>query len=596
MKSSVAKKKEELNFESDLEESMSKENIIKTSDIFLLKCQTGIKGLDEITDGGIPGGRPTLVCGSAGCGKTLFAMEFLVHGAIEFDEPGVFMSFEESSEELAQNVASLGFDLGELESTHKLLFDHVSIERGEIEETGEYDLEGLFIRLNHSIDSIGAKRVVLDTIESLFGGLTNESILRAELRRLFRWLKEKGVTAIITGERGEGTLTRHGLEEYVSDCVILLDNRVDGQISTRRLRIIKYRGSAHGTNEYPFLIDENGISVLPITSLGLHHIVSSERISSGIPRLDTMLGGKGYYRGSSILVSGTAGTGKTSIAANFANSACERGERCLYFAFEESSNQLTRNMRSIGVDLEPWIRQKLLNIYAVRPTLYGLEMHLVKMYKLIREFKPRVVIIDPITNLIAVGSDNEVKSMLSRLIDFLKADQITALFTNLSHAGSTFENTEFGISSLMDTWLLLRDIEIGGERNRGLYILKSRGMAHSNQIREFLLTDNGIDLINVYLGPAGVLTGTARIAQEALEKAAQTSRKQEIEQKKRDLHRRLAAIEARIAALNSEFKDAQEEVDKLTRQEESQERALAEERAKMTHLRKADDPTPDEKP
>lgn len=574
---------------------MLKENNIKTSDICLLKCQTGIKGLDEITDGGIPGGRPTLVCGNAGCGKTLFAMEFLVHGAIEFDEPGVFMSFEESSKELAQNVASLGFDLKELELTHKLLLDHVSIERGEIEETGEYDLEGLFIRLNHSIDSIGAKRVVLDTIESLFGGLANEGILRAELRRLFRWLKEKGVTAIITGERGEGTLTRHGLEEYVSDCVILLDNRVERQISTRRLRIIKYRGSAHGTNEYPFLIDENGISVLPITSLGLKHIVSSERISSGIPRLDTMLGGKGYYRGSSILVSGTAGTGKTSIAANFANSACERGERCLYFAFEESPSQLTRNMRSIGVDLEPWIRQKLLNIYAVRPTLYGLEMHLVKMYKLIREFKPNVVIIDPITNLIAVGSDNEVKSMLSQLIDFLKADQITALFTNLSHAGSTFEHTEFGISSLMDTWLLLRDIEIGGERNRGLYILKSRGMAHSNQIREFLLTDNGIDLINVYLGPAGVLTGTARIAQEAQEKAAQTSRKQEIEQKKRDLHRRRAAIEAQITALNSEFEDAKEEVDKLTRQEESQERALAEERAKMTHLRKADESTPDEK-
>ncbi|HMB44462.1 MAG TPA: circadian clock protein KaiC [Candidatus Methanoperedens sp.] len=573
---------------------MLKENNIKTSDIFLLKCQTGIRGLDEITDGGIPEGRPTLVCGSAGCGKTLFAMEFLVHGAIEYNEPGVFMSFEESSQELAQNVASLGFDLGELESTHKLLLDHVSIERGEIEETGEYDLEGLFIRLNHSIDSIGAKRVVLDTIESLFGGLANEGILRAELRRLFRWLKEKGVTAIITGERGDGTLTRHGLEEYVSDCVIMLDNRVEGQISTRRLRIIKYRGSAHGTNEYPFLIDENGISVLPITSIGLQHIVSSERISSGIPRLDTMLGGKGYFRGSSILVSGTAGTGKTSIAANFANSACERGERCLYFAFEESPSQLTRNMRSIGVDLEPWIRQKLLNIYAVRPTLYGLEMHLVKMYKLIREFKPNVVIIDPITNLIAVGSDTEVKSMLSRLIDFLKADQITGLFTNLSHAGSTFEHTEFGISSLMDTWLLLRDIEIGGERNRGLYILKSRGMAHSNQIREFLLTDNGIDLVNVYLGPAGVLTGTARIAQEAQEKAGQTSRKQEIEQKKREFHRRRAAIEAQIAALNSEFEEAQEEIDKLIQQEEAQEEALTDVSAKMAHLRASDDPNPKE--
>jgi circadian clock protein KaiC len=567
---------------------MSKENYIKTSDIFVLKCQTGIRGLDEITDGGIPGGRPTLVCGSAGCGKTLFAMEFLVHGAIEYDEPGVFMSFEESSEELAQNVASLGFDLKELEATHKLILDHVSIERGDIEETGEYDLEGLFVRLNHSIDSIGAKRVVLDTIESLFGGLANENILRAEIRRIFRWLKEKGVTAIITGERGVGTLTRHGLEEYVSDCVVLLDNRVEGQISTRRLRIIKYWGSDHGTNEYPFLIDEMGISVLPITSLGLQHEVSSERISSGIPRLDTMMGGKGYYRGSSILISGTAGTGKTSIAASFANAACNRGEKCLYLAFEESPSQITRNMLSIGIDLEPWIKQELLDIYSVRPTIYGLEMHLVKMYKLVREFKPKVVIIDPVTNLIAIGSNTEVKSMLSRLIDFLKSNQITGFFTNLSHNGFALEQSEFGISSLMDTWILLRDIEIGGERNRGLYILKSRGMAHSNQIREFLLTDNGIDLVNVYLGPAGILTGTARIEQEAQEKAAKTLHKQEILQKKRELNRRRTAIEAQIAALNSEFVEAQEEVDKLTQQEEAQERALVEVRSKIEHLRTAD--------
>ncbi len=553
----------------------------------LPKCQTGIRGLDEITDGGIPKGRPTLVCGSAGCGKTLFAMEFLVRGAAQYNEPGVFMSFEESSEELAQNVASLGFDLNDLAARKKMFLDHVRIERSEIEETGEYDLEGLFIRLNHAIDSIGAKRVVLDTIESLYGGLANEGILRAELRRLFRWLKEKGVTAIVTGERGEKMLTRHGLEEYVSDCVILLDNRVEGQISTRRLRIVKYRGSSHGTNEYPFLIDEMGISVLPITSIGLQHDVSTERISSGIPRLDTMLEGEGYYRGSSILISGTAGTGKTSIAAHFANAACSRGERCLYFAFEEAPSQITRNMRSIGIDLEPWINQGLLDIYAVRPTIYGLEMHLVKMYKLVRDFKPKVVIIDPVTNLIAIGSDTEVKSMLSRLIDFLKANQITALFTNLSHGGS-LEQTEFGISSLMDTWLLLRDIEIGGERNRGLYILKSRGMAHSNQIREFLLTDKGIDLVDVYLGPAGVLTGSARMAQEAQEKAAELMRREEIERKKRELERKSATVEAQITALRSEFEAAQEEVNKLIQQEEMQEKALAGDRAEMMRLRKAD--------
>ncbi|VVB53131.1 Circadian clock protein kinase KaiC [uncultured archaeon] len=554
----------------------------------LPKCQTGIRGLDEITDGGLPKGRPSLVCGSAGCGKTLLAMEFLVRGAIQYNEPGVFMSFEESPKELAQNVASLGFDLNDLTARKKMSLDHVRIERSEIEETGEYDLEGLFIRLNHSIDSIGAKRVVLDTIESLYGGLANEGILRAELRRLFRWLKEKGVTAVVTGERGEGTLTRHGLEEYVSDCVILLDNRVEGQITTRRLRVVKYRGSLHGTNEYPFLIDEKGISVLPITSIGLQHDVSNERISSGIPRLDTMLGEKGYYRGSSILISGTAGTGKSSTAASFADAACKRGERCLYFAFEEAPNQIIRNMRSIGIDLEPWIKKGLLEIYAVRPTIYGLEMHLVKMAKLIDEFKPRVVIIDPITNLIAIGSETEVKSMLARLIDFLKAKQITALFTNLSHAGGALEQTEFGISSLMDTWLLLRDIEIGGERNRGLYILKSRGMAHSNQIREFLLTDNGIDLIDVYLGPSGVLTGSARAAVEVQDKISDLMRKEEIELKKRELERQRKAIEGQIAVLRAEFEGKEEEENMLTQKEKLQEETDIEARKEMAHIRKAD--------
>lgn len=552
------------------------------------KCQTGIRGLDEITDGGLPRGRSTLVCGSAGCGKTLLATEFLVRGASQYNEPGVFMSFEESSEDLAQNVASLGFDLGDLAARNMMFLDHVLIERSEIEETGEYDLEGLFIRLNHAIDSIGARRVVLDTIESLYGGLASGGILRGELRRLFRWLKDKGITAIVTGERGEKSLTRHGLEEYVSDCVILLDNRVDGQISTRRLHIVKYRGSSHGTNEYPFLIDEKGISVLPITSLGLQHDVSTERISSGIPRLDTMMGGEGYYRGSSILISGTAGTGKTSIAASFANAACERGERCLYFAFEEAPSQIARNMRSIGIDLEPWMKQGLLNIYAVRPTVYGLEMHLVKMHKQVNEFTPKVVIIDPVTNLITVGGETEVKSMLTRLIDFLKANSITALFTNLAHAGVALEQTEFGISSLMDTWILLREIEIGGERNRGLYILKSRGMAHSNQIREFLLTDSGIDLLDVYTGPGGVLTGAARSAQEDQERPSALMRREEIDRRKRELDFRSKAIEAQITTLRLKLESAQEEVNKLELQEEMKKKILAEDRAEMMQLRKAD--------
>jgi circadian clock protein KaiC len=460
----------------------------------LPKALTGISGLDDITHGGLPKGRPTLVCGGAGCGKTLLGLEFIIRGATQFDEPGVFMAFEETAEELAQNVRSLGFDLDALIAGKRVAVDHVRVERAEIVEAGEYDLEGLFLRLGHAIDSVGAKRVVLDTIETLFGGFTDQAVLRSELRRLFRWLKDKGVTAIITGERGDGQLTRQGLEEYVSDCVIFLDHRVNEQISTRRLRIVKYRGSTHGTNEFPFLIDEQGISVLPVTGLRLDHPVSSERVSSGVPELDAMLGGKGYYRGSSILVSGTAGTGKTSLAAHFVHESARRGERCLYFAYEESPNQLMRNMRSIGLDLEPFVRKGTLGLHASRPTLHGLEMHLVKAHKIVAEFQPTVVAVDPISNFISGGSAADAQLMLLRLLDFLKSKQITAFFTHLTAGGKALEATDIGVSSLIDTWLLVREIEVGGERVRGLYVIKSRGMAHSNQVRKFLLTSRGVQL------------------------------------------------------------------------------------------------------
>jgi circadian clock protein KaiC len=528
----------------------------------LAKTPTGIEGLDEITFGGLPKGRTTLICGSAGCGKTLLSMEFLVHGAMQFNEPGVFMAFEETEEDLRKNVASLGYDLKDLSDRNKLIIDYVHIERSEIEETGEYDLEGLFVRLGYAIDSIGAKRVVLDTIESIFAGLPNPSILRAELRRLFRWLKDKGVTAIVTGERGDGTLTRHGLEEYVSDCVILLDHRTREQISTRRLQIVKYRGSTHGTNEYPFLIDEDGISVLPITSVGLQHKASSDRVSSGVPRLDTMLGGKGYYRGTSILVSGTAGTGKSSLAAHFVDAACRRGERCIYFATEESPDLIVRNMRSIGIDLALWVKKALLRFDATRPTFHGLEMHLLRMHKLVEETKARIVVVDPITSYISLGDTLEVKSMLTRLIDFFKAYQVTAFFTSLTEGGNDLEQTEVGISSLMDTWILLRSIESNGERNRGIWVLKSRGMPHSNQIREFVFTGHGIELLDVYIGSEGVLTGTARAAREAKERAQVMLHRQELELKQRNLKRKNQSLEAKIAALRAEFEAEREEMEK----------------------------------
>jgi circadian clock protein KaiC len=564
----------------------------------LPKAPTGIQGLDEITGGGLPRGRPTLVCGSAGCGKTLLAMEFLVRGATEFDEPGVFVAFEETAEELAQNVRSLGFDLDDLAAKNKLVVDYVHVERNEIEESGEYDLEGLFIRLGMAIDSVGAKRIVLDTLETLFGGLTNAGILRAELRRLFRWLKDRGVTAVITAERGDGTLTRHGLEEYVSDCVILLDHRVTDQLSTRRLRVVKYRGTLHGTNEYPFLIDETGISVLPVTSLGLQQEVSDERVSTGVPRLDAMLGGDGVYRGSSVLVSGTAGTGKTSLAAHFADATCRRGERCLYFSFEESEGQMVRNMRSIGLDLAPWIKKGLLEFHATRPTAYGLEIHLATLHKMIDDFKPSAVVIDPITAFLGAGQTAEAESMLMRLIDLLKSRQVTGFFTSLTHDGDAREQSQVGISSLIDTWLLVRDIELGGERNRGLYVLKSRGMAHSNQIREFLLTGHGVELKDVYVGPEGVLTGSMRLAQEAREEAAAATRQQEIERRQRELERRRLALEAQLTAQRAQFEAEREELEQLVAGEQAAADRLRATRAEMARSRKADAPAeaPNDRP
>lgn len=552
----------------------------------LVKTPTGILGLDEVTLGGLPQGRPTLICGGAGCGKTLFSLEFIVRGAQEFNEPGVFIAFEEKAEELATNVASLGFDLYELQEQKKLKIDYIHIDKSEIEETGEYDLEGLFIRLGYAIDSIGAKRVVLDTIENLFAGLTNQAILRAELRRLFQFLKDKGVTAIITGERGESSLTRQGLEEYVSDCVILLDHRIINQISTRRLRIVKYRGSVHGTNEYPFLIDEEGISVLPVTSLQLDKKVSSERVSSGIPALDSMLSKDGFYRGSSILTSGTAGTGKTSIAASFINAACERNERCLYFAFEESPQQIVRNMRSIGIDLQGHIDSGILQFQASRPTLYGLEMHLVAIHKAIRKFKPTIVVLDPITNLITVGTMSEVKSMLVRLIDFLQVEQITVMFTALALNTITNEQTDEGISSLVDAWIQIKDIELNGERNRGLYVMKSRGMEHSNQVREFVFTKTGLDLIDVYIGPEGVLTGSARATQIMLEETGELIHSQALNRKDRELDRKRKMLEGKIDGLRTEFESTEEELNKVYIEEQIKKERMEQARRNMEEIRK----------
>ena len=555
----------------------------------LPKAFTGIQGLDEITGGGLPSRRPTLVSGGAGSGKTLFGLEFLVRGATQYGEPGVFMSFEETISDLNKNAASLGFDLDRLVADKKLFLDHVYISRSEITETGEYDLDGLFIRIADAVQRVGARRIVLDTIEALFGELPNPGILRAEIRRLFAWLKKKKLTTLITAERDlPDKLTRHGIEEFVSDCVILLDHRIREEISTRRLRIVKYRGSTHGTNEYPFLIDEHGISVLPISSLGLDHAAPAVRISTGIARLDGMMGGKGFYRGSSILISGGSGTGKTSVAAHVVDAACRRGERCLFFAFEESPRQIVRNMRSIGIDLEPWVSKGLLQFHAARPTYGGIEHHLLVTHNRISSFRPSVVVVDPVTNLIMVSTVTEMRSMLTRMVDFLKTQQITAIFTSLTVAGGSQEASEADVSSLMDAWLLLKSIEVGGERNRALYVLKSRGMEHSNQIREFLLTNDGLRLLDVYLGPEGVLTGSARVSQEGREKAAGTSRRQQLEGSRRELERKRQIFEARMTMLRAEFEMEEEQIKRSISESTLLDKELLQDRGQMVRSREAD--------
>ncbi|MGY3697752.1 circadian clock protein KaiC [Bradyrhizobium sp. USDA 3240] len=549
----------------------------------LPKTRTGIGGLDDLTLGGLPTGRPTLLCGSAGCGKTLFGMTFLVNGATRFDETGVFMSFEEREQDLATNVNSLGFDVEELISSKKLVIDYVRIERAEIEESGEYDLEGLFVRLGHAIDTIGAKRVVLDTIEALFSGLADTAILRAELRRLFGWLKDKGVTAIITAERGDGQLTRFGIEEYVSDCVILLDNRVQEQVVTRRLRVVKYRGSAHGTNEYPFLIDDEGISVLPITSAGLGHSISDEAVPTGVKDLDAMLGRGGYYKGSSVLISGLAGTGKSTFGAAFADASCGRGERSLYFAFEESPDQVVRNMRSVGIDLKKHLDSGLLRFEAARPSLFGFEMHLARMNRDIEKFKPATIVVDPISAF--RGPAMEIHATLVRLADICKTRGITAVFTSLSAIDDLMNESERSVSSLMDTWISLRDVEADGERNRTLYLLKSRGMSHSKQIREYEIKDDGIHLTAPYLGPEGVLTGAARMAQEAREREADRERSEQTEQRQRVLTRKREALERQIAEMRAELEAEAEEVSKVIAHQGVRSASAASDRAAMAQKR-----------
>ncbi|MEH6949815.1 circadian clock protein KaiC [Nitrobacter sp. NHB1] len=551
------------------------------------KSLTGIDGFDDLTLGGVPTGRPTLVCGSAGCGKTLFATTFLTHGAREYGEPGVFVTFEERPGDIVSNVASLGFALHKLVDDQKIAFEHITLERSELEEAGDYDLEGLFLRIEEAIDSIGAKRIVLDTIESLFSAFSNQAILRAEIRRLFDWLKDKGMTTVITAERGDGSLTRQGLEEYVSDCVILLDHRVQNQASTRRLRIVKYRGTAHGTNEYPFLIDQDGFSVLPVSSLGLNHKVFEDRISSGIADLDDMLAGGGFHRASSVLISGVAGSGKSSVAASFANAACAAGERALLFSFEESADQSVRNMKSLGIDLGRWIKSDKLRFIAARPTFYSLEMHLAVMLREVTRFDPSLVVLDPISSFLESGDRMEVQSMLLRVIDFLKSHGVTAIFTHLMHGQDEKVQTDAGLSSLMDAWILLLNREVSGEFNRELYLLKARGLSHSNQVREFVMSDDGIKLVPPYLGESGALTGTARRNEEAKSRRAEVRRRADVSRVQQQIQQKRRRAKAQMEALQAELDADEIELKAITDDEGEYLRQAVDDKADLQRSRKS---------
>ncbi|KKB76915.1 KaiC 1 [Devosia soli] len=555
----------------------------------IAKSLTGIEGFDDLTLGGLPSGRPSLVCGSAGCGKTLFATTFLVHGARDYDEPGVFVTFEERPVDIAANVASLGFDIDDLIAKEKISMEHVELDPQEVAEVGDFDLEGLFLRLELAIDAIGAKRVVLDTIESLFSAFTNQAVLRAELRRLFDWLKDKGMTTVITAERGDGTLTRQGLEEYVSDCVILLDHRVQNQISTRRMRIVKYRGTAHGTNEYPFLIDRDGFSVLPVSSLGLDHKVSDERIASGISDLDAMLSGGGFYRGSSILVSGVAGSGKSTLSASFAHAAAERGERAIYFSFEESEGQIMRNMRSIGLDLARYADAGLIRFISARPTFYSLEMHLAIILREVIKFDPQVVVLDPISAFMESGDRLEVQSMLLRVVDFLKGRGISAVFTHLNHNQDGVVATDAGLSSLMDGWILMLNREANGEFNRELYLLKARGTAHSNQVREFVMSSEGISLLPPYLGETGALTGSARRFEEAKTRRLEIERLNEVDRARKQIEARRRHAMAQIDALKAQIDDDEAELAGVAASEADYRRRAAADALEMQKSRRTSD-------
>jgi circadian clock protein KaiC len=525
----------------------------------LEKALTGIPGLDQITGGGLPRDRVTLVAGSAGAGKTLLGLEFLVAGARDYGEPGVLVSFEESEAKVTLNVRSLGFDLDQLRQDGQLVVLSFRVDPSEIVSAGEFDFEPLFVILDDAIRRVGARRVVLDTIEVLFGSFGDDSIVRSELSRLARWLEQRGVTVIVTAERGDKSLTRSGIEEYVTDCVIVLDHRVTEEISTRRLRVVKYRGSAHGTNEYPFLISARGFVVLPITSIALNYGASEERISTGIARLDHMLGG-GIFRGSTLLVSGTAGTGKTSLGAHMVNSTCARGERALLVLFEESPAQVLRNMRSLGLDLQPWLDTGLLRIWAARPSAVGVETHLAILAGLIEEETPTVVVLDGIASIGSGILAAEAASLVTRKIDLLKAREITTLITALGPSDETSNET---LSSLVDTWLLLRNVEANGERNRLLFVLKSRGTAHSNQVREFVLTSHGVELVDVYVGAAGVLAGSARLAQQAAERNAETLQASDLERRLRELRRSVVEREAHLVAVQDELDADRAEMDRI---------------------------------
>ena len=559
---------------------MTKGKVKSSSDI----VSTGVKGLDDVLGGGIPQGHAMLLVGKPGTGKSILSMEYLLHGIELHKENGVYISFEESEKQIISNAASFGWKFEEMVKKNKLAISYIDMQPEQMRTVGDYDLSALILRVKGAIKKVNARRVVIDGINNLLSTFDDERIIRSDLLRLIREIKEVNATIFITGERGHDSWSKMGFEEYLADGLMHLDNRTDGNYQTREIQVVKCRGINHYTGKSPFIINSEGMSIRPLITADFDYKVLKSRVSTGIADIDNMLGGKGLYRGSTVYITGPSGAGKTSISSSFANGACSRGERALFLAFEESSDQIIRNMKSIGLSLDKWVNEKLLYFYTARATTNSLEGHLDNIMTMVREVEPTCVVLDPISAFRPIANENETKLMLIRLNDYLRARKITTVFTALSSDGEYSEHADVQLSSIADTWIVVRIMDYKGERNNVMQLMKSRGMSHSRQMKEMYFTGNGLKLQNVYQGPEGVLTGAARIGQEKYEKLKEARNVIEIDKNRKKIERKKSLLEASIEALKHEYEEELEALHAAIEEAEEQNSKIKETRKEIENI------------